>query len=148
MTTYTQILYQIVFGTKNREFTLVEEGREELFRYIWGILKQKKCLMYRIRGIEDHIHILTSLHPTIALSELLKDIKVSSSKFIKEAQIFPNFGSWQNGYGAFTYSYHAKDNLIEYIKNQKEHHKTISFLDEYKILLTEFNIEFDEKYLL
>jgi len=148
MSTYTQILYQIVFSTKNREFTLIKEGREQLFRYIWGILKNKKCHLYRINGMEDHIHILTSLHPSIALSRLVKDLKVVSSKFIKENQVFPNFGSWQSGYGAFTYSYDAKENLIAYIKNQEEHHKNISFLDEYKTLLKEFDIDFEEKYLI
>ncbi len=148
MSTYTQILYKIVFSTKNREFTLVKEGREKLFRYIWGILKNKKCHLYRINGMEDHIHILISLHPSVALSNLVKDIKVASSKFIRKNQVFPNFGYWQNGYGAFTYSYDVKDNLMAYIKNQEEHHKNISFLDEYKILLKEFEIEFEEKYLL
>ncbi|MDM8557686.1 IS200/IS605 family transposase [Candidatus Parabeggiatoa sp. HSG14] len=148
MSTYTQILYQIIFSTKDREPTLVKEDREKLFRYIWGILKNNKSHLYRINGMEDHIHILTSLHPTIALSSLVKDIKVASSKFIKENQVFPNFGYWQNGYGAFTYSYHAKDDLIAYIKNQEEHHKTVSFMDEYKTLLKEFGVEFDEKYLI
>ncbi|MCK5718723.1 MAG: IS200/IS605 family transposase [Thiomargarita sp.] len=148
MSTYTQILYQIVFSTKNREFTLVKKGREKLFRYIWGILKNKNCHLYQINGVENHIHILTSLHSSIALANLVKDIKVASSKFIKENQVFPNFGYWQNGYGAFTYSYNAKDNLITYIRNQEEHHKNISFLNEYKILLKEFEIEFEEKHLL
>ncbi len=148
MSTYTQILYQIVFSTKNREPSLVKEGRERLFRYIWGILKNNKCHLYRINGMEDHIHILTSLHPSVALSDLVKDLKVASSKFIKENQVFPNFGYWQNGYSAFTYSYGAKDKLVTYIKNQEEHHKTISFLDEYKALLKEFEVEFDEKYLV
>ena len=148
MSTYTQILYQIIFSTKNREPTLINESRERLFRYIWGILKNNKCHLYRINGMDNHIHILTSLHPAIALSDLIKNIKISSSKFIKENQVFPNFGYLQNGYGAFTYSYDAKNKLIEYIKNQEEHHKNISFLDEYKALLTEFKVEFDEKYLI
>ena len=85
MSTYTQTLYQIVFSTKNRELSLVKEGREKLFRYIWGILKNNKCHFYRINGVEDHIHILTSLHPSIALSDLVKDVKIASSKFIKSS---------------------------------------------------------------
>ena len=84
MSTYTQILYQIVFGTKNKEQTLTKNNRDELFKYIWGILKNNKCHLYRINGVEDHIHIFTHLHPTIALSALVKDIKVSSSLYIKE----------------------------------------------------------------
>ncbi len=119
MSTYTQILYQIVFSTKNREKVLKEENREELYRYIWGILKNKKCILYQINGIGDHIHIATHIHPTIALSNLVKDIQIGSSLWIKESNIFPNFVSWQEGYGGFTYSIKEKDNLIGYIKNNR-----------------------------
>ncbi len=148
MSTYTQILYQIVFGTKNKEQTLTKNNRDELFKYIWGILKNNKCHLYRINGVEDHIHIFTHLHPTIALSALVKDIKVSSSLYIKEQHLFNYFTNWQEGYGAFTYSIQEKDRLIEYVKNQEEHHKTKSFTEEYIDLLNENGIEFDEKYLL
>ena len=147
MSTYTQILYQIIFSTKERDKSLVEEMRPELYNYIWGILKNNKCHLYRINGIEDHIHILTHLHPSIALAELIKDIKISSSKMIKEENIFPKFNGWQIGYGAFTYSIDAKEKIIEYIINQKKHHAKLSFKEEYKTILKEFNIEFDENYL-
>jgi len=147
MSTYTQILYQIVFSTKNREKVLTEENHPKLFNYIWGIIKNQKSHLYRINGVEDHIHILTYLHPSVALSDLVKDIKVSSSKMIKEEKLFPKFSSWQVGYGAFTYSIDAKENLIKYIATQKEHHKKMSFEEEYKSLLKEFDVEFDEKYL-
>lgn len=147
MSTYTQILYQIVFSTKDRHQTLIESGQEILYRYIWGILEKQNCHLYRINGVEDHIHILTHLHPSVALAELVKDIKVASSGFIKQENIFPLFTGWQEGYGGFTYSISAKDNLIEYIKNQKEHHKKVSFRDEYISLLKEHGIAFDEKYL-
>ena len=147
MSTYTQILYQIIFSTKERDKSLVEEMRPELYNYIWGILKNNKCHLYRINGIEDHIHILTHLHPSIALAELIKDIKISSSKMIKEENIFPKFNGWQIGYGAFTYSIDTKEKLVEYIIKQKEHHAKLSFKEEYKTILKEFNIEFDEKYL-
>jgi len=145
MSTYTQILYHIVFSTKDRHQTLIESGQEKLYRYIWGILEKQNCHLYRINGVEDHI--LTHLHPSVALAELVKDIKVASSCFIKQENIFPHFTGWQDGYGGFTYSISAKDNLIEYIKNQKEHHKKVSFRDEYISLLKEHGIEFDEKYL-
>ena len=148
MATYTQILYQIVFSTKNREKTLIKKYRENLYRYIWGILKNKKCILYRINGIEDHLHIATHIHPMIALSSLVKDIKVSSSIWIKEQGFFPNFTAWQEGYGAFTYSIKDKEALINYIKTQEVHHKTKTFKEEYIELLNEHNIEFDEKYLL
>ena len=148
MSTYIQILYQIVFGTKNNERTMIESGQKSLYKYIWGILKNKKCHLYRIGGVEDHIHIVTHVHPTVAVAYLIKDIKIASSDYIKNQNIFPNFNGWQDGYGAFTYSISAKDNLIEYVKNQKEHHKRVSFRDEYISLLNEHGIEFNEKYLL
>jgi putative transposase len=145
--TYTQILYQIVFSTKYREPTLVKDGREELFKCIWGILKNKRCHLYRINGVEDHLHIATSLHPSVALASLVKDIKLGSTSFIKEKNIFPNFNGWQDGYGAFTYSIEAKNNLIEYVKNQEEHHRTQYFKEEYLQLLHEHRVDYDERYL-
>ncbi len=148
MSTYTQILYQIVFGTYNNERTLIESGQENLYKYIWGILKNKKCHVYRIGGVEDHIHIVTHVHPTVAVAYLIKDIKLASSDYIKAENIFPGFNGWQDGYGAFSYSISAKDNLIEYVKNQKEHHRKVSFRDEYVSLLKENAIEFNEKYLV
>jgi len=148
MSTYTQIIFQIVFSTKNRERTLSAENRNELFKYIWGILKNKKCHLYRINGIEDHLHIITHVHPTIALAYLVKDIKLASSAFIKKENLFPNFNGWQDGYAAFTYSIDAKDNLIEYVKNQVEHHRNVTFKEELTTLLNEHQITYDEKYLL
>jgi len=90
-----------------------------LFNYIWGVIKNKKSHLYRINGIEDHIHILTHLHPTIALSDFIKDIKVSSSLMIKERKLFPKFNGWQIGYGAFTYSIDAKEKLIKHRFSQQ-----------------------------
>lgn len=91
MSTYTQILYQIVFSTKDRKKVLIEENQEKLFRFIWGILKNKNCVLYQINSIEDHLDIATHLHPTIALSSLVKDIKIASALWIKENRIFPGF---------------------------------------------------------
>ncbi len=147
MSTYTQILYQIVFSTKNRKNVLHKNNREALFKYIWGILKNKNCHLYRINGVEDHLHIVTHLHPAIALANLIKDIKIASSAFIKEQGLFPGFDNWQDGYAAFTYAFEAKDNLIEYVKNQEAHHKTKTFREELIELLQENGVEFDEKYL-
>ena len=148
MNTYTQILYQIVFSTYNREKVLVQQNRPELFKYIWGILQNKKCHLYRINGVSDHIHIVTHIHPTICLSSLVKDIKLSSSGHIKKLNLFPEFSGWQEGYGGFTYSFKEKNHLIEYVKNQETHHQTISFRDEFIALLMEHGIDFDERNLL
>jgi putative transposase len=148
MSSFHQITYQIIFGTKKREQTIAEEYCEELYKYIWGIIKAKNCHLYRINGVEDHIHIVSDLNPSITLAEYVKTIKVASSLWMKESGKFPQFKGWQDGYGAFTYSFESRDKLINYVKNQKEHHKKESFIDEYKRILKEHNIEFTEKYLL
>ncbi|MDO8366177.1 MAG: IS200/IS605 family transposase [Saprospiraceae bacterium] len=147
MSTYTQILYQIVYSTKHREPSLIKENRSELYKYIWGILKNKKCHLYRINGVEDHLHIVTHIHPSVALAALVKDIKIASSTFIKEKGLFTEFSGWQDGYGAFTYSFSSKNDLIKYVKNQEAHHKTITYREELIALLEEHGVEFDEKYL-
>jgi REP element-mobilizing transposase RayT len=147
MSTYTQIYYHIVFSTKERVPALIAEKREDLFRYIWGILKNKDCHLYRLNGVEDHLHLLTSLHPTVCLADLVKDIKISTSKWIKDEGIFPAFTHWQDGYGAFTIGHADKTSVIEYIKHQQEHHRKTSFLDELRGLLNKAGIEFDERYL-
>ncbi|MEI6090733.1 MAG: IS200/IS605 family transposase [bacterium] len=149
MSTYTQLMYQIVFSTLHRENTLQsKEKRTKLYKYIWGVLEKKQCHLYRINGVEDHIHILTHIHPTISLSNFVKDIKLSTTDMIKTEGLFPGFSGWQDGYGAFTYSINEKDRLIEYIKNQEEHHKKFNFREEFIKMLNEQNIQFNEKYLM
>lgn len=125
-----------------------KETRDELYGYIVGVLENNKCHPFRINGVEDHIHILTHIHPTVSLSDLVKDIKISTSKYIKEKNLFVGFTSWQEGYGAFTYSMREKEMLVNYIKNQEEHHRKKTFKEEYIELLEEHEIEFDEKYFL
>ncbi len=147
MSTYTQILYQIVFSTKNRERTLTKNNRERVFKFMSGVLKNKKSHLYQIGGVEDHIHIITHLHPEVALSSLVKDLKLGSTDLIKTERLFNNFNGWQNGFGAFTYDIHSKERLIKYVINQEEHHKKKDFITEYKEILKEFEIEFEEKYL-
>ena len=147
MSTYTQIYYHIVFAAKNRQPVLVAERREELFKYVWGIIKNQKSHLYRINGAGDHLHLLVGLHPTVPLAQLVKDIKVSSSKWIKENRVFPKFEAWQDGYSAFTVGHGDKEGVIEYIKGQEEHHRKLSFNEELKRFLTEAGIEFEEKWL-
>lgn len=148
MSTYTQIIYQIVFGTKYRTPCMLKDGREELFKYISGIIMNKQCFLYRINGVEDHLHIVTSLHPSVSLASLVKDIKVSSSIYIKERKLFKDFTNWQGGYGAFTYSIKERDRLIAYVNRQEEHHRKKTYIEEYQELLLEHSILFDEKFLL
>ncbi len=148
MSTYTQLIYHIVFTPKHRSPILEKSNRHILFKYITGILSNKKCHLYQINGVEDHIHILTHVHPTISLSNLVKDIKVASSLFIKSENLFPLFQEWQVGYGGFSCSFKDKEILIKYIANQEEHHKKLDYKEELISLLKEHGISFDEKYLL
>ncbi|UFH32198.1 IS200/IS605 family transposase [Chryseobacterium sp. C-71] len=143
MGTYRQIFYHIVFGTKHREKAINEKNESELYKYIWGILNNKKCKLYRINGMPDHIHILCDLHPNLNLSSLVKDIKVASNLWMKESGLFDEFEGWQEGYGAFTISVREKETVINYIKNQKEHHKKETFEHEFKRLLKENGIIFE-----
>jgi len=144
MSSYRQILYHIVFRTKHGENVLSLEHNTELFAYISGIIKNKNCFLYRINGMEDHI--LSDLHPSISLADYMRDIKTASSIWLKQNANFPKFNSWAIGYAALTYAYRDKDVIINYIKNQQEHHKKSTFLEEYRSLLNEHNIRIDEKY--
>ncbi len=147
MSTYTQIYYHITFSTKHRDPVFVKERRDDLYRYIWGILKNKQCHLYRVNGVEDHIHLLTALHPKVNLADLVRELKTSTSSWIKGEAVFPEFTHWQDGYGAFTKSHADKDKAIEYIKGQEEHHKHVSFLEEIRQFLEEEGIDYDPRYL-
>lgn len=146
MSNYRQTLYHIIFRTKHSRMAISKDVSERLYQYIWTIIKNRKCVLFRINGMEDHIHILSDLHPAVALSDYIKEIKVASSKWMKETGDFPYFEGWSVGYCALTYSFRDKDKIINYIKNQQEHHQKESFTDELKRILIEEGIAFDEKY--
>jgi REP element-mobilizing transposase RayT len=143
--TYTQLLFHVVFSTKNRERTLTDGKRDALYKYIGGIHSNLNW-HHRIGGVEDHVHILTGLSTTLAIAKYAREIP-GSSHWLKSQPDFPRFESWQDGYGAFTASFREKDNLIEYIKGQVDHHRRETFLDEYRRMLAENGIVFDERYL-
>ena len=145
---YTQLLYHIVIRTKYGSNTLDFDHSEDLYKYITGYVKNKKSLMYQINGVSNHIHMLVSLHPTLSMSNFVKDLKTSANNWIKANSYFPKFISWGAKYGAFSCSNRNKDVIIRYIKNQREHHKCIPFKDEYRQLIVEAGIEIDEKYFL
>jgi len=148
MSTYTQIIYQIVFATKYRSKVLVDaRKRHLLYKYIWGTLRKNKCVVYEINGVEDHIHIATHIHPMVSLSSLVKDMKVSSSLWIKQKGLFPGFIGWTVGYGAFTYTIKEKEALTGYIRNQERHHMIKTYPEEYEELLLKHQVKFKEKYL-
>jgi REP element-mobilizing transposase RayT len=145
--TFTQLYIQVVFTVKGRESLIGNKWEDELHKYICGIVNGNKQKVYAINGMPDHIHILLSIKPDIALSDLMRDIKASSSKWINEKKLAVGKFQWQEGFGAFSYSQSQIDNVINYIKNQKEHHLKKSFKEEYIEMLKKFEIEYDEKYL-
>jgi REP element-mobilizing transposase RayT len=146
MSTYTQILYHLVFATKDRRPVLGDSRRDDLYRYISGVIKNNQSKPVWTKGVKDHVHILLSVHPSVALAELVKDVKVASSIWIKENHVFPNFAGRQEGDGAFTYSLRDEPQLIAYLKGQEEHHRKVTFEGEYRKLLFDAGVKIDERY--
>jgi putative transposase len=146
MSSYRQHLYHIVFRTKDSLPTIKQDHVNDLYAYITGIIKHKNSHLYRLNGVENHLHILTDINPSIAPIDFVKDIKVSTSIWMKGNNLFPAFKGWAVGYGSFTCSYMDLGRLINYIKDQQEHHKKLSFEEEYRKLLLEYGITPDEKY--
>ena len=146
--TFTSLTYHIVFSTKNRKPKIRKEFESDLYRYIAGIIRENNGQLLEIGGVDDHIHILTGIRPTIAVSDLVRLIKANSSKWIKEeyANPFHPFG-WQTGYSAFTVSESQCEFVREYIRHQKKHHRKVSFRDEYLALLQKHKIEYDEQFV-
>jgi putative transposase len=149
MSTYTQFLYQLVFGSKDHLPFLSEKNQDILFAYIAGILKNKSCHSYIVGGAVNHIHIITHIHPTICPAYLIKDIKEATHALIfRERTQFLNFPGWQVGYSGFTYHISSKQVLINYVINQAEHHKKVSYKDELIRLLEENEVKYSEDYLM
>jgi REP element-mobilizing transposase RayT len=144
---FTQLYVHLVFAVKYRERLLTKEMRDELFKYISGIISNRKHKVIIINGMADHIHILIGLNPNDKISDLVACVKRESSSFINEKKFFRGKFHWQDGYGAFSYSRSQLDVIYKYIKNQEVHHKKRTFREEYVELLKKFEIEFDEKYL-
>lgn len=144
---YCQIQIQIVFAVKFRKKSLHPEWRHEVFKYISSIITAKGQKSLIVNGVSDHVHILIGLKPSICLSDLVRDIKCNSSKFINEQRWLPYKFAWQNGFGAFSYSESQIDRVYKYIQNQEQHHRQKSFDDEYIEFLEKFNVDYDSKYL-
>jgi len=145
--TYTQITIHIVFAVKKRENIIKKEYRDELYKYITGIIHNKNHKLLEINGVSDHIHILIGLNPSMALSDLVRDIKNNSSKFINEKRWMKGKFQWQVGYGGFSYSRSQRSTIIAYIQNQEKHHRQESFKEEYLKILLKFDVEYDEQYV-
>ena len=145
--TYSQIYIQIVFTVKGRKNLIMKERREELHKYVTGIINNKGQKLMAIFAMPDHVHILVGIQPNITISDLVRDIKSNSTRFINENNWVEGKFNWQEGFGAFSYSKSNIDNVIKYIMNQEEHHKKITFKEEYINFLEKFEIEYNEKYL-
>ena len=137
----------MIFTVQDGTCAVREPGEEELYKYITGIIRNQGHKLLAINGMPDHVHILIGMRPVQSLSDLLQDIKGDSSKWINQKKFVKGRFSWQEGFGAFSYSKSHVDNVIEYIKNQKEHHKKRSFIEEYLDFLEKFNVDYDERYI-
>jgi REP element-mobilizing transposase RayT len=145
--TFSQIYIQIVFAVKGRENLIAKTWKDELHKYIAGIITNKGQKSIIVNGVSDHIHAFVGLKPAMAISDLVRDIKNNSSNFINENKFVRGKFSWQEGYGAFSYSHSHIEQVYNYILNQEEHHHTKKFKEEYLDFLQKFQIEYNEKYL-
>ena len=145
--TYSQIYIQIVFAVKSRDCFIKESFREELQKYMTGIITNKMQKLYAIYCMPDHTHIFTSIKPDVSISDLTRDIKSNSSSFLKEKKFVPATFSWQEGFGAFSYSKSQVPDVVNYVLNQPEHHRKKTFKEEYLGFLNKFGIAYDEIYL-
>lgn len=145
--TYTQVHIQAVFAVQNRQSLIHKDWKDELYKYITGIIQHYDHKVLQINGMPDHVHILFGMRPTQSLSDLMKQVKQDSSKWINNKGFMNTKFSWQAGYGAFSYAKSDLPNVINYIKNQEVNHKTKTFTEEYMQLLKDFNIDFEEHYI-
>jgi REP element-mobilizing transposase RayT len=148
MSTYTDLTFQVVFGGKYRQKFISLEYQDKLFKYLGGTLRNLDCFPIIQGGHLDHVHLIFSPSRKFSLSKIVQEVKKSSNKFLKNHKLeFPNFTSWQVGYGGFSYSRNERERLINYVLNQHNHHRIVSFEEEYIAFLEEFGIEYDPKYL-
>lgn len=145
--TYTQLYIQFVFAVKKREALIPKQHKEEIHKYITGIITKRGQKLLAIHAMPNHIHIFIGFKPNIKISDLVRDIKTASSQFIREKKYTPFQFSWQKGYGAFTYAHSQLDAVCRYIQNQEQHHRKQSFEEEYLDFLKKFDVEFDNQYL-
>ena len=145
--TYTQIHLQLVFAVQNRISLVQPSWKDELHKYMTGIIQNYNHKLLTINGMPDHMHILIGMRPTQSLSELMQQLKGDSSGWINNKKLVPGKFSWQEGYGAFSYSKGQVPQVINYIKRQEEHHKKMTFREEYLYMLKKYEVEFDERYI-
>ena len=145
--TYTQIHVHTIFAVQNRQSLIQPAWKDEMYKYITGIIQHYTHKMIIINGMPDHLHILFGLRPIQCLSDLMREVKSETTSWINKRKFIPGKFSWQEGYGAFSYSKSQLPDVINYIKNQELHHQKKSFRQEYIEFLEKFEIDFDEKYI-
>jgi REP element-mobilizing transposase RayT len=145
--TYSQIYIQTVFAVEGRLSLIRPEFKEDLYKYITGIVTNQGQKLISINGISDHVHILIGLKPAMALADLVREIKADSSNFIQRNHWVRGRFSWQEGYGAFSYGHSQLNTVVRYIQNQEKHHRRSLFRTEYLSLLRKFDIAFEDKYV-
>jgi len=145
--TYTQIYIHTVFAVQGRLSLIPRERRDELAKYMTGIIKNRDQKVIAIKAVKDHTHILIGLKPTIALSDLIRDLKAGSSAFINAQGWIRGRFSWQEGFGAFSHSRREIDGVVKYIEQQEEHHRQKTFCEEYLEVLKDFAVEYDNRFL-
>ena len=145
--TLTNLVYHVVFSTKKRQKLITQDVSQQLYPYIGGIIRAEKGKLFKIGGISDHIHLLARFHPSISVSDMLRRIKGNSSKWLNEKQLIAAKFGWQTGYAAFSVSESACEAVAKYIENQLQHHKKMSFKEEYLLILKKHQVEYNEKYI-
>ncbi len=145
--TYSQIYIQVIFAVQGRQNLLQKDWRKEVFSYMSGIITNKGQKSIIINGVEDHVHLFIGLKPSVALSDLIRDVKNNSSNFINSKKWIKGTFAWQEGFGAFSYSHSHIENVYNYILNQEAHHAKFSFKEEYFTLLDKFEIDYKDQYL-
>ena len=145
---YVQSLYHVVFRTYRSERVIDEKYERELYAYLYNVATNARVKVYRIGGMPDHIHMLVDLPPSLSIASFMQHLKVASSKWMKEQDCFPHFKGWAKEYAALSYSLRDKEKIVNYIKGQKDHHRTVSFVEEYRLFLMEYGKKIEEKYFL
>ena len=145
--TFSQIYVQTVFAVENRQSLITANFREELYKYIAGIVRNQGQKLIAINGMPDHLHILIGLRPAMPLADLVREIKSDSAAFVNKRKLVHGRFNWQEGYGAFSYGHSQLNTVVHYVQNQEKHHQQHTFRNEYMTLLRKFDIAFDERYV-
>ena len=143
---HVKLYYHLIFATKHRQRVIGIDHCDDMYRFLIHLFKEHECVVYQINGDSDHIHVCLYIPPTKTVADVIRDVKRISSGWARQCGLFPGFIGWNEGYGLFTLSESHRQAVIEYIKRQKEHHKSVPFEDEYKRVLERYGIEYDPRY--